>query len=201
MSNKEIKKAYETVCEVYEKYKDEKGNAFDDLEVCYNSIKNHLLRIEWEEKYGIKLPSSAAPYTENSIKVNPYMHILFFVDGIVYVKGYEKHRMNRKNRQYKNGWLLKIRFYSGAYIFGRDYPEKLFHKLIKEIRSYKPDYDDPWSHSMYWKLENAKEIYDDFQSILDKYFDVYKKTAKERKIEGIKKEMRRLERELKELQK
>ncbi|MBI5954435.1 MAG: hypothetical protein HY865_22490 [Chloroflexi bacterium] len=64
--------------------------------------------------------------------------------------------------------------------------------VFEELRTYKPDYEDLHNHSLYWKLENAKEIMSQFKVILKKYFDRNMEELKTRKISKLEAELEKL---------
>lgn len=95
-------------------------------------------------------------------------------------------------RQPKDEFLLQISFSTGAYIFGDDYPTELFQKFWLELKTFKPDYIDEANNSLYWNIENAKEIFNSFDDILKKYNEINKNEYKQRKIDNMQKELDKL---------
>lgn len=71
---------------------------------------------------------------------------------------------------------------------GEEYPEEFFNQFWDELKSYKPDYEDNKSHILCWKLENAKEIFNSFDDILKKYYEMNKERIKKEKIKKLKEE-------------
>lgn len=76
-------------------------------------------------------------------------------------------------KQPENEWLLNIRFSSGAFIFGRDYPTDLFEQFFEEFKNFNPKYIDSNNHALYYDHTNAKSVYDEYPNILKKYKDQY----------------------------
>ena len=64
--NKKIKEAYNNIIVVCEKYND-LGSDFVDINYFINEARNHLLIVEWEEKYGIKVNHSEHPYISQCV--------------------------------------------------------------------------------------------------------------------------------------
>jgi len=201
IKQKAIKTAYQdilAVCEKYSYLRDRDG-AFGDIEEMAEKAKNHLLVIEWQEKYGIELSHDAKLFTTDFIEINNYMRFCYFR----YVAEDKDRHIGRfitwsdDGRHPKNEWFLVIDFPTGPYIFGEDYDEQrdLFQDFFEELKSYHPDFSDTHNNVLYWKLENAKDIYKDFDKILQKYEDKNRAELKERRIAKLKKELEELEKE------
>ena len=88
--------------------------------------------------------------------------------------------------------LLSISFATGAYIFSDDYPETLFKDFFNELASYAPKYKDTVNKCLYFSMDNAGKIFNDFDAILAKYKSLNKEDFKKRKIEKLKKELETL---------
>jgi len=194
------KKAYSEIIEVCKKYPDFNNKfSFYDINDMKKKAKNHLLLIEWYEKYGIKLDHSFEPYTRDYLNINNYLNFQLFKDA---EKCKEKSRgrsisWSDDDRQPEDGWYLCIGFSTGSYIFGEDYEgqKQLFQDFFQELKSYKPDYSDTTNHNLYWKTENAKQMYDNFNEILKKYHEKNKLELNGRKIKKLKAELEKAEKE------
>lgn len=185
----------EKVCEKYENFHDKYG--FDDVRDMYSSAKNHLILIEWYEKYGLKLDHDHKPYTYNHLNLSDRLSFSHYTDG-------ERDKANgsgkyiswsHDDRQPKDEWLLITSFSTGAYIFGQDYDgqQELFQDFFKELQSFKPDYSDIVNKSLYWKLENAKSIYEAYNGILNKYHERNQSELKKREAEKLREKLKELE--------
>lgn len=193
---KEAYTAILKVCEKYPTFYDKYG--FDDIRQMEVSARNHLMLIEWYEKYGLKINHEKTPYRLDYFAIDDYMAFSYFRDA-------KKDSANRTGksiswsddgRQPKNEWLLKIGFSTGAYIFGEDYPKEFFQEFFDELASYKPDFTDRNNSSLYWKLENAKDIFNNYFSIFEKYRKQNREDSKKRELERKKAEIARLQKEL-----
>jgi len=161
------------------------------------AAKNHLMIIDWNERYGLGLSHRLRLHGCNYAKLSEYMSLSYYKDG----KGDKKLRSGKwvswsdDDAQPKDEWLLVIRFPTGAYIFGEDYEyqQDLFQQLFSELRSYNPDYSDTMNKALYWRLENAAEIKAKFDEILKKYVEKNRAEFKARKIAKMKAEIERLE--------
>ena len=51
-----------------------------------------------------------------------------------------------------------------------------------ELKSFNPDYCDSANKSLYFKLENAKEVFNSYDSIVKKYYELNKEDFKQREI-------------------
>lgn len=196
---KEIKKAYEDILQICEKHSDLKekyGWNFDDINQMITNSKNHLTLIEWFEKYGLKLKHEYEPYSFIHFRVNGHISFSYYKDA---QKDKENGRgkyisCSDNGKQPSEEWLLVIGFSTGPLIFGDDYDSQkpLFGDFFNELKSYNPDYSDSVNDSLYWKLENSKEIFEDFNNILNKYRERNRKELKQRKIEKMEKELSKL---------
>ncbi len=202
------KKAYEDVAKVCGKYSKEFVNYasdFGDIREMEAKAKNHLMLIEWYEKYGLKIDHEHKPFSYSyfgfgSYGAMQYVSFTRFGDAA-------KEKENGSGRyiswpdddkQPKNEWCMKIGFSTGAYIFGEDYDyqKQLFQDFFKELQTYKPDYSDSHNSSLYWKLENAKPIFDNFSSIFEKYRERNASERKQREADKLRKQLEKIESEL-----
>lgn len=198
---KEIKKAYKDILEVCKKYS-KIGDVyhFEDIKEMISKAKDHLLIIEWEEKYGIKLDHDHRPNSYNYIRINDWMSFVHY-DNAKAEKESGSGRFiswSDDDRQPENEWLLDISFSTGAYIFGDDYKgqEKLFQDFFNELKTYKPDFIDSHNSALYWKLKNAKDIYSNFMVIKNKYHERNRSEFNKRKAERLKAELEKLNKEM-----
>lgn len=195
---KKWKKAYTEILDATDNYQDfDNLFGFRDIRDIRSSAKDHLLLIEWYENYGLKLDHDNKPYSHNHIKYSEYIHFDYFRDAEA-----EKERGSGRfiswsddGRQLKHEWLFGISFPTGAYIFGDDYKgqQQLFQDFIQELKGFKPDYSDTVNKSFYWKLENAKSIFEKFNTILQKYRDRNHSEFNARKAERLREELAKLE--------
>lgn len=176
-------KAYKEILEVLNKYKSEIAFDVDDLE---GKAKHHLFGIDLVEKYGFNLDPKTI-YNTDWQKLKENVHIGFF-DG-------ERRRISLSDdgRQPKNETLLYISYPTGPYIFGSDYPTALFQKFFLELKTYNPKYTDSANNSLYFDLDNAGKIYNDYDSIIKRYREENKEDLKQRKIKRMKDELAKLE--------
>jgi hypothetical protein len=198
---KKWKIAYEEILSVCEKYKEFNEYGFYDIGNMINKAKNHLLLIEWYEKYGIDLDhTSHDPYSRSFIDINSYLSFQKFEDAELCKKEHRGRSISWSDddRQPEDGWYLVIGFSTGAYIFGKDYDgqEQLFQDFFKELKTYKPDYSDTVNKKLFWKIENVKKIFDDFNGILNKYHEKNRAELNARKVKKLKAELEKLEKPL-----
>lgn len=179
-----VKKAYDEVLKSLNKHKDVIVFDVKDLE---RKAKIHLFGLELKEVYGFNIDPKQVDSID-SIRFGEYRTVGAWG---------EKHRRtiawSVDGRQPKDEMLLQICFSTGAYIFCEDYPITLFQKFWLELKSFSPDYIDEVNHGLYWKLENAKDVFNSFGEIIKKYVDLNKEDAKKRQIDRLKKELDKLE--------
>lgn len=195
------KKAYTDILKTVEKYPDfDTKYSFYDVRDMQRSAKDHLMLIEWYEKYGLKISHDYKPYSNNYFRVSDYLTFSYYKDA---KKEKDSGRGGRYiswpdyDKQPKNEWILEISFPTGAYIFGDDYDyqQQVFQDFFEELQSYEPDYSDSHNNNLYWKLENAKAVYEDFNGVLNKYRERNQTEFKQRKADKLRKELEKLEAE------
>jgi hypothetical protein len=165
------------------------------------NAKDHLMLIEWYEKYGLKIEHDHKPYSYNYFKIDDYQGFSRYGDAAKEkAEGSGRYISWPDNdKQPKNEWLFSISFSTGAYIFGEDYDgqKQLFQDFFNELKSYNPDYLDSMNKSLYWKLENAKPIFDKFYTILKKYQELNIADLKRREANKLREKLAKLDSELK----
>lgn len=172
MKLQETKKIYDSILKIARKNKDLLNFDFQDLE---SKAKYHLFGLELKEVYGLNINEKTIYNTEwQELKDNVF---LCFIDSKLRNISWED-----SGKEPKGEHLIKFKFSTGAYIFGRDYPTIFFEKFFFELKSFKPDYCDSTNKSLYFKLENAKEVFNNYPSILKKYYELNKEDFKQREI-------------------
>lgn len=179
----ETKKAYKEILEIVTKYKDICNYDVNDLT---NISEKHLLGLELKEKYGFNIkPTDIRSLSWNDF--GDYKHLGQFG---------EKYRRtiswSDDGKQPKDELLFLINFSTGAYIFGDDYPTELFQEFWQELKSYKPKYVDSHNNYLYFSLDNAGKIFNEFNDILKKYYEKNRLDAKQRKIKKLQEELNQL---------
>lgn len=91
--------------------------------------------------------------------------------------------------------LLYIGFPTGAYIFGDEYDIDYFFEFYEEVKIIEPKYEDKINHKLFYSFENdmAFKAYKHYKNTLFKYQKRYKDRKKDRRIEELKNELKRLE--------
>jgi len=179
---KETKKIYNSILKIARDNKDLLNFDFEALE---SKAKGHLFGLELKEVYGLEIDENKIFNTKyQQLKENVH---LIFIDNKAYTISWEDN-----GKKPIEEILIKFSYPTGAYIFSRDYPTDLFKKFFLELKSFKPDYCDTVNHSLYFKLKNAKEVFNNYNSILKKYRELNKKDFNKREIIRLKEELDRL---------
>lgn len=179
------KKVYDEILEILHKNKEILIFNFDSLE---REARVHLFGLELKEIYGLNINPKQVDSTDYQS----------FGDKKIGLFG---KRYNREiawsvdGRQPDDEYLFTLGFPTGAFMFGEDYPTIFFQKFWLELKEYKPDYVDENNHCLYWKLKNAKAPFNDYDSLLKKYYEFNKEDIRRRKIEKMKAEIELLENE------
>ena len=183
MENKS-EEAYKEIMKVLKKHEDIIVFDVDGLE---EKSKLHLYGIELKEKYGFNLDPKDI-YSIGWQEFGSYLTIGSWGEKYKRTISYPDDGSQPKNKQ-----LLQISFPTGAYIFGDDYPKELFKEFFGELKTYKPDFLDTINRSLYFSLKNGSDVFNDFNSILQRYNDVNKVDRRKRDIKKMKSEIKRLE--------
>lgn len=190
-----------SVCKKYPEFNSMYTSTFDDIYKMKNSANDHLLLIDWYEKYGLKISHDSKPYSNHYLSMGSYTTFNRFGDAEKdKIQGSGKYiAWSDDGKQPNNEWLFIISFSTGAYIFGQDYDSQrqLFQDFFDELKRYKPDYSDSHNSSLYWRLENTKPIYDSFTTILKRYQDRNTSELKQREADKLRKQLEKLESDLK----
>ena len=88
--------------------------------------------------------------------------------------------------------LLLIKFPTGAYIFGDDYPTDLFHKFFRDLVNFKPKYTDFHNSTLYFSMDNAGSVYSEFKLLYNKYQELNKEDYIRRQIKKMEQELEML---------
>jgi len=186
----ETKKMYSEIMKTLKKYK---GLCVFDIDELERKAKVHIYGIELKERYGLNIK----PENINTIDYNSF--------GEFKKVGWfgEKYRRTISwsvdGRQPEDELLFTVSFPTGAFIFGdggifnKDYPTEFFQKFWLELKTYKPDYIDEVNHGLYWKIENAKDAFNSFDDVLEKYNQLNNEDIKQRRIKKMKDDLAKLE--------
>lgn len=182
MSLQETKKVYDSLLKIAIKNKELINYDVKDLEL---KAKNHLFGLELKEVHGLDVnPTRIDNIMYKELKDNVH---LTFLDGVD-----RKISWSDDGRQPDGEYLIKFSYPTGAYIFGGDYPSDFFKKFFLELKSYSPDYVDSANSSLYFKLSNAKDVFNNYDSILKKYRELNKEDFKQREILRMEEELNKL---------
>jgi len=153
----------------------------------------HLFGIELKEVYGLNIN----PRDINSLQwlnFGEYSHI-----------GWWGQKYNRTiswpndGNQPEDELLLAVNFPTGPFIFAfgsvfdQEYPKEFFQRFWNELKSYNPDYIDDHNNCLYWKIGNANKIFNSFDDILERYYQLNKEDKKQREIKKLKEQLSKLE--------
>jgi hypothetical protein len=183
MNLQETEKAYKSILKLVNKNKDSLNFDLRDLE-CIS--ERHLLGIKLKEVYGLNIE----PKRINSLDW------LDFGEHLKIGRYGEKYNRtiswSDNGKQPEDELLIVLKFPCGAYTFDGDYPTDFFQKFFLELKSYNPKYIDTTNKSLYFSLENGKDIFNSFNDIFKKYRDLNKEDKKQREIIRMEKELERL---------
>lgn len=182
--------AYKDIFKLMNKHKDICIFDVDDME---RKAANHLFGIELKETYGLninpkKVHSIDWVDFDDQCKFGDHLKIAYFGE-----KTGRKISWPDGKKQPNNELLLQIGFPTGAYIFGDHYPKELFAKLFLELKEYGAKYVDSHNNYLYYSMDNAHIVFNQFDDIMRTYHELDAKAAKERKIQKLKEDLAILE--------
>lgn len=177
-------KTYKEIFKLLEKYKEVHNFNIQDLQ---SQSEVHLYGLRLKEEYCLNVNPSLV----RSTKFNEFHNYIRIYS--VGEKFNNSISWSDDGRQPDNELLVNICFPTGAYIFGEDYPTDLFQKFFLELVSYKPKYSDTNNKSLYFSMDNAKDVFNKFPEIMKKYQELNREDVKLRKIARMKKELEKLE--------
>jgi hypothetical protein len=187
----ELKKAYTEVLQVCEKHSEisKSDYYFNDLANMANLARGHIMLINWHVEYGIKLEHKNEYLVNKYFKHDEHCAFSYYVDEQNYIA------WSDDDRQPSSEWLFVISFPTGAFIFGGDYEynQEAFKQFFTELKSFDPDYSDTANKTLYWKLDNAQEIFYEFNGILKKYTELVRANYNAIQVAKLKKEIEKLE--------
>ncbi len=179
----EAKKAYDEIFETMKKH--EKMCIFDVTRLK-KEAECHIFGLELREKYGLKFREKICSIDHN-----------YFCNYLCIARWGEKYRRtiswSDDGTQPEDEVLLSISLPPGAYIFGKDYPQEIFNQFFNELKEYNPKYKDSMNYTLYYPLDNAKDVFNNFDKILEKYRKINKEDINRRKIIKLKKELEELQ--------
>lgn len=177
-------KAYKEILKVLKKHKDTIVFDVDGLEI---KAKHHLFGVELKEKHGLNIePKNIKSLDWQILREN--INIGWWGD-----KYNRTISWSDDGTQPKDELLLVISFPTGAYIFGGDYPTEFFQRFFLELKSYNPKYIDTANKSLYFCMNNANRIFNEYGAIIKRYREENKEDIKQRKIKKMKDELSKLE--------
>ena len=155
-------------------------------------IEDVLFVLRTSERFHVPLKTgTSSVWAEVQGPAREYMNIGIFP------KGSSRISWSDDGRQPEDEQLLVVCFPTGAYIFGgyfdKNYPTDAFNAFFDELKSYGPKYSDTVNHSLYFDIDAARDVYWNFQSMMDRYRGLAVEENKRRKREKLEEELRKLE--------
>lgn len=177
------KKAYAAILKLMKKHKD--ICVFDIKDLEYIADK-HLFGLKLKEEYGFDInPTRINSLDWNSL--GEYISIGYWGEKYRRTISYPDN-----GEQPKDELLLRISFSTGPFIFGGDYPQEFFYKFFQELKTHNPKYIDSANKSLYFSMDNAGKMFNEFNSILRKYNELNKEDIKQRQILKMEAELNKL---------
>ena len=115
-----IKTVYTELLQVSDKYADEdylSDFEFEDVRNMRKQAKNHLMIIDWQERYGLDIKHDRQFYGYNYVKIDEYRMFSYFADAEAEkISGSGRYiSWEDDGKQPKEEWLMSIGFSTGAY--------------------------------------------------------------------------------------
>lgn len=185
MNLEKSKEAYNKIFKTIEKYKD----LVDiDLNILKANSELHLFKL-YIENCGLPVNNI---YDKFYTKLKDCVYL-------VYLNGENRTISWPDCGTQPVGHFFKIGFSTGPLIldvtsdtFDKDYNDELFQQMFSEFKSFNPAYIDSANRSLYFRLEDAKPVYDVFDSILKKYQDLHTQSLKDKRIQNLEEQLQKL---------
>ena len=177
------------ICEENEKLFEQLG--ISSFNRVYNDVKKTLYATILQDEYGLIIVS---PSMVNCVEPNVYVRI----NNHMYIASMGE-KYGRKiswpvdGKQPIDEIMLVISFPTGAYIFGDSRPKELFERLRDELKQYGAKYVDDMNHNLYYPLETASNVANNFDSIKRKYHQIFRDEADQRRAIELRRELEKLE--------
>ena len=183
MSLKATTEAYEKIFKVIE----ENLPLIDiDIKALQARVNSHKIRLELTEVYGLNInPDIKNLSYENSSQLKQDV-LLIETDGL---RGRIYKEDNNRQSVGERLIMICLRNSSGLSF-------EYHNNFFKELKSYNPDYISTVHRTLYFKLENAKEVFNAYDSIYKKYYNLEIEDAENRKITKIQENLKDLQEEL-----
>jgi hypothetical protein len=169
-------KAYKEIFKVLEKHKDSVVFNINNLK---DRAELHLWGLKLKEVYGLNIDLKDITSKE-WCRISEYIKIGYFSCNNGSQISWEDN-----GNQPLDEHLLIFSFPTGAYALGDKYPIKLFKEFFEELKTYNPKYCDTNNSTLYFSLDKAKDVFNNFDEIFAKYKYRYNKSAKQREIEEL----------------
>lgn len=177
-------KIYSDILKLIEKHKDE---VVFDVGQLKRDSERHLFGLRLKDEYGLDVNPKAIHSTD-WVKLNDYITVSQYGE-----------KYNRTiswpvdGRQPEDGeYLMNISFPTGAYIFGQHYPVNIFQGFWDELKSYSPKYRDDVNHCIYFSLDTASKVFNEFGNIFKKHRELSAEDYKERRKKELEDELEKL---------
>jgi len=164
-----------------------------DMQFAKRAAEKHVFVDEFRDKYHIVVNAEHLSI-DNGFWINVPVRLGNMYIGLFGEK-YNRDVLNN-TQDTDEEILLTIQFHTGAFVFGEDYPTEFFEKFYAEIKTYKPKYCDDLNKSMYFSMENAANIFEDYRGICDKYIKENRNDLLQRRAEQLRKEATQIEEKL-----
>lgn len=171
----------------------------DRIELSKSTLETVIENLKVSERFGIPLQSVTNNYA-GWLKVGKRYDDFMVLGKFGEDEGRTISWSDSGKQPKKSGeWLFKIGFSTGAYIFGSgnlsddSYPKKTFDLFFEALKEYKPKFCDTANHCLYFTEATAKEVYENFYVLFDKYKALVQDEIKEQQKQKLRAELERLE--------
>ena len=173
--------AYEELLTVFNKHKDAlNGDRSIDIK---DRLTSRIALDKLTESFGISINPDCTP---DWCVLSEHQSIGFY-DGIKRSVSWSD-----DGSQPDHEHLYVIQFHTGAYIFGREYPTNTFQNFFDELKTFGPKYVDTANHGLYFTSESARAVHESFKGIFKKYADMVDDEIKQKRIEDMESELKKL---------
>lgn len=158
-------------------------------------VKRKLFIAEFEYNHNIALPSGVTLESDGGFWVRLPSRLGDMSIGTFGTK--HGRNMGCVSNVPKSEILLSIRFCTGPFTFGEDYPKEFFNSFFDELISIGAKYTDRINSELYFSMDNATEFMEQFPSVCEKYLAENRRDILKRKCERLEAEAEEIKAKLK----
>jgi hypothetical protein len=175
-------KAYSEIFEVLKKHE-------NSIKIDVSRLKEradlHLWGLELKEIYGLEIDTEDIT-SKDWCRIDDFIYISYYAANVRGISWEDN------GQQPVDEHLLVFTFSAGGYTLGDKFHPELFREFFDELKTYNPKYCDTNNSSLYFSLDNAKDVYNNFSVIYERYRQRYCESVKQSEIKELELKLKEL---------